>query len=836
MSNILSTTGTFESKTLDIFGRNPLYSNSVRYNAIATGGYEGVFDGSSDIEFPTLQTINDGEYIDCYIVVTAMADYSKIVANGISTYFAYRNSTALHFRYNDGTALQVPIPTFVSGDIITRMGIDSDGYAYMIYNGIERKTSTAVPNIGISFQYLMSQGAANHSTGTIQFFDTYFFNNHLINSATGIAATNNGVTFTETTGDANASTLKSIENGYVRVRGNLLCTSAGIASVPSTDAYGVWEFEVNNYTGVYALHFNSDLVTVNNGYRIVLSSDYRVYLQKYTGGSSTVLFRTVPSYVTLGADYQFKVERNSEIDEYVTGGIGTFVVYIKGGVFTDWTLVDPTGGAGTNPVTDNTYITSGYILADLDAASIIKNITINDQYIKPDDFTVQTGAYTITPDADVINVVKNNPSFTLADGDVLVKAGSYNMISGSQLSFDPTVWETYYSYGENTVINGIFDTDTDWSKSSTAITGGVAAFTGVASANIRQASVFGVAKKTRVLVTISGYTTGTIKIAEAGGLTLHTITSPENKAYEIEVTTVDGGNIWFLTNDGFVGNLDNVIVQEITEHKDSPNRGSNLVVNDALTNLDRWLTYGTNTEILTTKGIKFTNVDTNTLTYTYLRSTSNPLLLTEDIQIGDTFVIQLNVTAIGTTNYFNIYKTNDTTNQSLAAGDNKITIVRTITSLTPHFQFTNLVVGESVEVTSIKIYKLETSNEIGHLPHSFFNLLAYDSNPYAMAERFSADIVPYIDYTDVYKWSPEFIEFMIANPDTVNADWRGHLYFKCKDGKREPVFYPNAMTSSQQDELRDAGYCMYYSGLATTLTTDSGIPLTTDSGLILVTG
>jgi hypothetical protein len=56
----------------------------------------------------------------------------------------------------------------------------------------------------------------------------------------------------------------------------------------------------------------------------------------------------------------------------------TFAVFIKGGDFGDtYTLVDTTGGSGSNPVTDSTYTTSEYIVADLDAGDRLTNILLN---------------------------------------------------------------------------------------------------------------------------------------------------------------------------------------------------------------------------------------------------------------------------------------------------------------------------------------------------------------------------------------------------------------------------------------------------------------------------
>lgn len=59
----------------------------------------------------------------------------------------------------------------------------------------------------------------------------------------------------------------------------------------------------------------------------------------------------------------------------------TFATFIKGGSFgTDsWTLVDPTGGSGTNPVTDSAYTTSEYFVTDLDAGDTFSNLKILNQ-------------------------------------------------------------------------------------------------------------------------------------------------------------------------------------------------------------------------------------------------------------------------------------------------------------------------------------------------------------------------------------------------------------------------------------------------------------------------
>lgn len=56
--------------------------------------------------------------------------------------------------------------------------------------------------------------------------------------------------------------------------------------------------------------------------------------------------------------------------------VGTFAVFIKGGSFgtEGWTLVDTTSGSGQNPVTDNTYTESKFLVIDADADDRIGKI------------------------------------------------------------------------------------------------------------------------------------------------------------------------------------------------------------------------------------------------------------------------------------------------------------------------------------------------------------------------------------------------------------------------------------------------------------------------------
>ena len=135
------------------------------------------------------------------------------------------------------------------------------------------------------------------------------------------------------------------------------CMSAGTFAELQPYAYGEWEFIIYRFdagtTPSYAF-ISDSILSTGNRYRININGG-RIELYK----DSTELFRTINSYIDSGVLYRIKITRTLD---------GEFMVYVKGGDFgiDDWTLVSVSGGAGTNPVTDNTYTESFYQVIDLD--------------------------------------------------------------------------------------------------------------------------------------------------------------------------------------------------------------------------------------------------------------------------------------------------------------------------------------------------------------------------------------------------------------------------------------------------------------------------------------
>ena len=147
----------------------------------------------------------------------------------------------------------------------------------------------------------------------------------------------------------------------------LECTSPGTVAFASDQAYGEWEFDVYRTAGVS----DFDVVLTNyeagswkdDTYWIRINSAEAIFLQE---GSST-LIGTADGYLSIGTWYRLKITRTLD---------GEFYFYIKGGAFgtSDWTLVDVSGGAGTNPATDTSGIVSTYFVPDFTTGDRIANL------------------------------------------------------------------------------------------------------------------------------------------------------------------------------------------------------------------------------------------------------------------------------------------------------------------------------------------------------------------------------------------------------------------------------------------------------------------------------
>jgi hypothetical protein len=146
----------------------------------------------------------------------------------------------------------------------------------------------------------------------------------------------------------------------------LECTSEGIVAFPSTQAYGEWEFDLYKATQVL-FYLTEDYADPGNadGYRIDFAVAGSITLRRRN--TAIVLMSSADAYMEDDTWYRCKLTRTLD---------GVFTLYIKGGDFgiSDWTLVDVSGGSGTNPATDNTHTKLSYIAPTANVGDRIANI------------------------------------------------------------------------------------------------------------------------------------------------------------------------------------------------------------------------------------------------------------------------------------------------------------------------------------------------------------------------------------------------------------------------------------------------------------------------------
>lgn len=160
------------------------------------------------------------------------------------------------------------------------------------------------------------------------------------------------------------------------------CATAGIAYIERLEAFGTVQFDLYkaNASVTYML-FMADVIggnsaTGQDAYYIALSANEAITLGEVTNGTPSSKGVTASGYINAATKYSIRVTRRFD---------GQFTMYILGGAFTTWTIVDVSGGSGSNPVTDITTTTSKYTVLDFDAGDKISNIKFWEGVVTPDD-------------------------------------------------------------------------------------------------------------------------------------------------------------------------------------------------------------------------------------------------------------------------------------------------------------------------------------------------------------------------------------------------------------------------------------------------------------------
>jgi hypothetical protein len=156
------------------------------------------------------------------------------------------------------------------------------------------------------------------------------------------------------------------------------CVSAGVCHIPTAyfhgndtqGAYGTWEWLFNKVGAATQLRIpfignqGASASTAGfNGYELRIESDESLRLIRFTNGTvAALLYNSGASAIGINTWYDLKITRSSD---------GEITTYLDGA------LLDVSGGAGTNPVTDNTYTESKYLVFELDAGDKVAYATKN---------------------------------------------------------------------------------------------------------------------------------------------------------------------------------------------------------------------------------------------------------------------------------------------------------------------------------------------------------------------------------------------------------------------------------------------------------------------------
>jgi hypothetical protein len=181
------------------------------------------------------------------------------------------------------------------------------------------------------------------------------------------------------------------------------CVTAGRLFSSFNQVYGIWEFDwyKDLDASIIEFEFMSDIKTSGSGYGIKFSGSEAVVLEKNVSGTPSTLMSTAVSYLDIDTWYSIKVVRNSAENEYVNGAVGTFGVYVDG--------VLATASTGTNPVTDNTYTTSGFMIFDIDAGDKIKNFKFDNELVNLSKFQVDSESFKVSGEKENNFVLLERP-------------------------------------------------------------------------------------------------------------------------------------------------------------------------------------------------------------------------------------------------------------------------------------------------------------------------------------------------------------------------------------------------------------------------------------------
>ena len=176
----------------------------------------------------------------------------------------------------------------------------------------------------------------------------------------------------------------SVKNPLSSNQFSLVCNKTGVISIPSNQAYGIWEFDY--YKGNSGNRIEADFIAdsignyINqNGYYFTDNSSGLIALVETSMGTNADIMGTENNFTAdRGVWYRIKIKRDTN---------GLFTLYIKGGDFgLNYVLLSVV--SETNPALNNTYKLSNYFVLDVDPGDRISNILC-----KKNENNIINGAY-----------------------------------------------------------------------------------------------------------------------------------------------------------------------------------------------------------------------------------------------------------------------------------------------------------------------------------------------------------------------------------------------------------------------------------------------------------
>jgi hypothetical protein len=156
-------------------------------------------------------------------------------------------------------------------------------------------------------------------------------------------------------------------------------------------AYGTYHYSFRKHSFAatdiigFIGNLNSGYATGQNGFALGVGTTGALSIFRITNGAwAATLMSSAAGLIVADTDYELMAIRGAD---------NSFTLFIKGGSFTDYTLVTVT--AGTNPAADATYTAGGFLFAYIHDGNRVSNLSKLLGSVRPDSapWVLSTGTY-----------------------------------------------------------------------------------------------------------------------------------------------------------------------------------------------------------------------------------------------------------------------------------------------------------------------------------------------------------------------------------------------------------------------------------------------------------